>query len=234
MRRSCRSPATTGQFRSTVPTAVAGGRASPDVGWQAATGSYTPRRSASPLLAGRLFDEQRSARRSERSVICEARPYNAATSPVKAPVGKQIKTGSGNAESRRRRRQHSPRRPSRRSTHRHVLLQLSRAYPSQTTLFVKSEGRAPNEALGVDPQRGEVASRLKIVIADAHSLADVAAESVRSTKLVLWLLGVFADHRAQSSRSSASMASCPMSYASAHARSALASRSVPRVRTSSG
>jgi putative ABC transport system permease protein len=163
------------------------GERPPDVGWQAASAGYF-RTIGIPLVAGRLFDERDRPGGPTVVVISEAvqRKYFAG----EAAVGKQLKTGTtttaeivgvvGNI-----------RRAGLRDDPRADLYFPAEQAPSfQTTLFIRTTGD-PVKALA-SLQAAIKSVEPKVIINDAQSFADVAAESVRTTKLVLWLLGVFA------------------------------------------
>jgi putative ABC transport system permease protein len=169
-----------------VEQPVPAGERAPEVGWQVASGGFF-RTLEIPLLAGRLFDER--DRPGGPTVVIVSEAIQKRFFPSESAVGKQLRFGNGTAEIvgvvgdiRRAGLRDEPR------TDMYLPFELSPS--SQTTLFVRTAGN-PNAALlslqsairSIDP---------KTVFLESASLEDIAAESVRTTKLVLWLLGVFA------------------------------------------
>jgi putative ABC transport system permease protein len=67
---------------------------------------------------------------------------------------------------------------------------FEQSLPLQTTLFIRTAGDPSQQLASLQAAIKSVDKQT--VLRDAQSLADVAAESVRTTKLVLWLLGLFA------------------------------------------
>ena len=165
---------------------VPAGERAPEVGWQVASGGFFKALDI-PLLAGRLFDER--DRPGSPTVVIVSQAIQKRFFPNENAVGKQLTLGSGTAEIvgvvgdiRRAGLRDEPR------TDMYLPFELS---PSlQTTLFVRTAGD-PNTSLpalqsairSIDP---------KTLFLESASLGEIAAESVRTTKLVLWLLGVFA------------------------------------------
>jgi putative ABC transport system permease protein len=139
------------------------------------------------LLAGRLFDERDRPAGPAVVIVSEAvqRRYFAGENAV----GKQIRLGNGTAEIvgvvgniRRAGLRDEPRAD--------LYLSSELSPVLQTTFFVRTK-TDPVKMLA--SLQGAVKSvEPKTIITNPESLAAVAAESVRSTKLVLWLLGVFA------------------------------------------
>jgi predicted permease len=169
-----------------VDQRVPPGERPPEVGWQLASGGFF-KTIGIPLVAGRVFDE-RDRMDAPRVVIVStslARRYF----PEGSAVGKQVVSGQSSVEIigvvgdiRRAGLRDEPR-PD-------MYFAVEQALPLQTTLFIRTVG----DPL---PQLPLLQAAIKSVdaqtaILESQSLADVAAESVRTTKLVLWLLGVFA------------------------------------------
>lgn len=165
---------------------LASGERPPDVGWQAASAGYF-RTIGIPLVAGRLFDDRDRPGGPAVVVISEAvqQKYFAG----ETAVGKQLRLGQNTAEIvgvvgniRRAGLRDDPRAD--------MYFPSEQSPAFQTNFFIRTKGD-PNKAIaslqsalkGVEP---------KVMISEPQSFADVAAESVRTTKLVLWLLGVFA------------------------------------------
>jgi predicted permease len=169
-----------------VDQRVPPGERPPEVGWQLASGGFF-KALGIPLLAGRVFD-QRDRMNTPRVAIVSA-ALAKRYSPDGSAIGKQVVLGQSAAEIvgivgdiRRAGLRDEPR-PD-------MYFPFEQALPLQTTLFVRTAGD-PSRQLGLlqaaikslDPQT---------VFLESQSLAEVAAESVRTTKLVLWLLGIFA------------------------------------------
>jgi putative ABC transport system permease protein len=166
---------------------VAPGERAPDVGWQAASGPYF-RTLEIPLVAGRLFDER--DRPGSPSVVIVSEAIQKRFFPNESAIGKRVKTGDtttaeiigvvGNI--RRAGLRDDP--------WADMYFPFERSPSNQITVFVRTAGD-PDRALpalhaaikGVDS---------RTMIEGSRSLADVAAESMRTTKLILWLLGLFA------------------------------------------
>jgi putative ABC transport system permease protein len=166
---------------------VPAGERPPEVGWQSASGGYFKALQI-PLIAGRLFDERDRPDGPPVVIVSEAiqRRFFANESAV----GKRVKTGDTTSAEivgvvgniRRAGLRDDPRAD--------MYFPAERVFPGQTTLFIRTSGD-PNRALtamqnalkGVEP---------RITLLESRSLEAVAAESVRVTKLVFLLLGVFA------------------------------------------
>jgi predicted permease len=169
-----------------VEQPVPAGERAPEVGWQVATGTFF-KALRIPLLAGRLFDERDIPGGPRVVIISEAiaKRYF----PNQDPVGKQLKQGPTTAEIvgvvgdiRRAGLRDDPR-PD-------MYFAAEQGPQLSTTWFIRTAS-SPTKALA-SLQNALKAIDSKTVFLESASLADVAAESVRTTKLVLWLLGVFA------------------------------------------
>ena len=165
---------------------VPAGERPPEVGWQLASNGYFKALQI-PLVSGRLFDErdgtERPARRDHQRGDSEA------LLPERERRRQAGEAGRPDARDRRRRRQHSSRGTARRAAGGHVL--PVRAQPPRADDAVRANRDRP----------GEVPAGLKSAIAriepnafvaEAQTLSHVASESERITRVVLWLLGVFA------------------------------------------
>jgi putative ABC transport system permease protein len=175
----------TGPFERPEQPVPSGERA-PDVGWQAASGPYFKALDI-PLVAGRLFDER--DRPDSPPVVIVSEAIRKRFFPNETAVGKRVKTGDGTSEIvgvvgdiRRAGLRDDPRAD--------MYFPFERGPSNQITLFVRTSG---------DPDRAVPALRAALksvdsrtVVESTRSLADVASESMRTTKLVLWLLGLFA------------------------------------------
>ncbi|HEX4681575.1 MAG TPA: ABC transporter permease [Gemmatimonadaceae bacterium] len=169
---------------------VPDGERPPEVGWQVATGSFFTALRI-PLLAGRMFGAS-DVPGGPRVVIVSdaiAKRYF----PGENPIGKHLIFGSGSprrtmevvgvvGDIRRAGLRDDPR-PD-------MYFAAEQDPPLQTTWFVRTAGE-PTKALA-SLQNALKSIDAKTVFIESASLADVATESVRTTKLVLWLLGVFA------------------------------------------
>jgi putative ABC transport system permease protein len=165
---------------------AAAGERAPEVGWQVASGGFF-KALAIPLLSGRLFNDR--DRPGGPVVVIVSQAIQKRFFPNENVLGKQIKLGNGTAEIvgvvgdiRRAGLRDEPR------TDMYLPFELSPAL--QTTLFVRTQ-REPNGSLAT-LQSVIRSLESKTVFMESASLEDIAAESVRTTKLVLWLLGVFA------------------------------------------
>ncbi len=166
---------------------VAPGERAPDVGWQAASGSYFKSLEI-PLVAGRLFDER--DRPDSPPVVIVSEAIQKRFFPNESAVGKRVKTGDtttaeivgvvGNI--RRAGLRDDP--------WADMYYPFERNPGNQITLFVRTAGD-PDRALPA-LQSALKSVEPRTVIEGSRSLADVASESMRTTKLLLWLLGIFA------------------------------------------
>jgi putative ABC transport system permease protein len=165
---------------------VAAGERPPEVGWQAASGGFF-KALGIPLIAGRVFDERDRPGGPPVVVISEA--IQKRFFPNESPVGHQIKMGERTPEIigvvgniRRAGLRDDPRAD--------LYFSAEQSPSTQTTLFVRTAGD-PGAALSA-LQNAIRSVEAKTTFIESHSLGDIATESVRATKLVLWLLGVFA------------------------------------------
>ena len=172
-------------FERTDKPAAAGERP-PEVGWQAASGGYF-RTLGIPLISGRVFDERDRPGGPRVVVISEA--IQTRYFPNENAVGKLIKQGDGPAEIvgvvgniRRAGLRDDPRAD--------LYFPAEQSPGTQTTIFVRTAGDPGAALASIQNAIRSVEARTTFI--EPHSLDDIAAESVRATKLVLWLLGVFA------------------------------------------
>jgi predicted permease len=162
------------------------GERPPDVGWQLASGGFF-RALRIPLVEGRLFDRRDAPGSPPVVIVSEAvRGRFFGTEPA---VGRTIRLGGETAaivgvvgDIRRAGLDDEPRAD--------MYFPFEQAYGGQITLFVRTAGE-PTAALGAIRQaiRGVEPNA---ALAEERSLAEVASESVRITRLVLWLLAGFA------------------------------------------
>ena len=165
---------------------VPAGERPPEVGWQLASNGYFKALQI-PLVSGRLFDERDGQNAPPVVIISEA--IQKRFFPNESAVGKQVKQGDQTLEIvgvvgniRRAGLRDEPRAD--------MYFPFERNLPGQMTLFVRT---------ATDPEKSLPALRSAIAriepnafVADAQTLSHVASESERITRVVLWLLGVFA------------------------------------------
>jgi putative ABC transport system permease protein len=165
---------------------VTPGERPPEVGWQVASAGFFKALSI-PLIAGRLFDERDRPAGPQVAIVSDA--IQKRYFPNESAIGKQLKGGNGTVEIvgvvgniRRAGLRDEPRAD--------LYFPFEQSPSTQTTLFVRTAGDPVKELASFQAALRSVES--KTVFLESQSLADVAAESVRTTKLILWLLGVFA------------------------------------------
>jgi putative ABC transport system permease protein len=164
---------------------VAAGERPPDVGWQVASGGYFSALRI-PLVRGRLFDEREKP--GSPPVVIISAAVEKQYFPNENPIGMKVRLGDDEAEIvgvvgdiRRAGLTDSPRAD--------MYLPAEMAPGQGTTLFIRTTG----EPLRSLPQIATTLRRLepRLVIGDTATLAAIARESMATTRLVLWLLGVF-------------------------------------------
>jgi predicted permease len=165
---------------------VPAGERAPEVGWQVASGGFF-KALRIPLIAGRLFDER--DRPGGAPVVIISQSIQRRFFPTENPVGKLFKSGNGTAEIvgvvgdiRRAGLRDDPRAD--------LYLPAELSPQLQATLFVRTSGDPSKSLPSLQAALRGVDS--KTMFLESISLADIASESVRTTKLVLWLLAVFA------------------------------------------
>ena len=166
---------------------VAAGERPPEVGWQLASHGYFKALQI-PLVSGRLFDDRDLPNAPPVVIVSEA--IEKRFFPNERAVGKRVKLqGDQTAEIvgvvgniRRAGLRDEPRAD--------MYFPFERNKPGQTTLFVRTAS-SPEKAL---PTIMAAIKRLEpnAFVSDEQTLAHVASESERVTRVVLWLLGVFA------------------------------------------
>jgi putative ABC transport system permease protein len=163
------------------------GERPPDVGWQVASGGYF-RALQIPLKSGRLFDERDGPDSAPAVIVSEAieqRFY-----PGESAVGRFVKTGATTSAEivgvvgniRRAALTDEPR------------MDMYFPFESQPgggiTMFARTMG---NPAATLPAIRDAFhAIEPNLVMLNSITLAETAAQSVGTTRLTLWLLGVFA------------------------------------------
>jgi predicted permease len=166
---------------------VPAGERPPEVGWQLASNGYFKALQI-PLVAGRLFDDRDLPNAPPVVIVSEA--IQRRFFPNESAVGKRVKIqGDQTAEIvgvvgniRRAGLRDEPRAD--------MYFPFERAKPGQTTLFVRTASN-PEKTL---PAIRAAITRFEpnAVVSDEQTLAHVASESERVTRVVLWLLGAFA------------------------------------------
>ena len=165
---------------------VAAGERPPEVGWQQASNGYFKALQI-PLIAGRLFDDRDDDKAPQVVIVSEA--IQKRFFPNESAVGKFVKQGTDQFEIvgvvgniRRAGLRDEPRAD--------MYFPFERFKPGQTTLFVR---------MASDPEQSVPVLEAAIAgiepnafLSEFRTLAHVAAESERVTRVVLWLLGVFA------------------------------------------
>ena len=166
---------------------VPAGERPPEVGWQLASNGYFKALQI-PLVSGRLFDD-RDAGEKAPGVVIVSEAIQKRFFPNESAVGKQLKQGDQRLEIvgvvgniRRAGLRDEPRAD--------MYFPFEHNVPGQITVFVRTAS---------DPDRSLSAIKAAIArveptafIADVQTLSQVASESERVTRVVLWLLGIFA------------------------------------------
>ncbi|HUQ81383.1 MAG TPA: ABC transporter permease [Gemmatimonadaceae bacterium] len=162
------------------------GERPPEVGWQLASNGYFKALQI-PLVAGRLFDQRDIQTAPPVVIISEA--IQKRFFPNESAVGKYVKQGTDQLEIvgvvgniRRAGLRDEPRAD--------MYFPFERNKPGQTTLFVRTASD-PEKAL---PALKAAIARIEpnAFVSEAQTLTHVASESERVTRVMLWLLGVFA------------------------------------------
>jgi putative ABC transport system permease protein len=163
------------------------GQRPPDVGWQAASGGFF-RAMGIPLKSGRLFDERDTPTSPWVTIVSEA--IGKRFFPGEDPVGKSVRLGPEVTaeivgvvgDIRRANLTDEP--------HADMYMPFERNPGNQTTLFIRTKG---DPALTLGPARAALREiEPEAGIFGTPTMAEVASDSVRVTKLVLWLLAIFA------------------------------------------
>ena len=169
-----------------VEQPVPAGQRPPDVGWQSASGGFFTALQI-PLLEGRLFDER--DRPGGRPVVIVSESIRREHFADERAVGRQIRLGDGTAEIvgvvgdiRRAGLRDDPRAD--------LYFPFEASPGNQITLFVRTSGDPVNAVTSVHAALRVIEPGTAFL--RTRTLSDVAADSVRVTEFVLWLLGVFA------------------------------------------
>jgi predicted permease len=169
-----------------VDQRVPQGERPPEVGWQQASGGFF-KALGIPLIAGRVFDERDRMNGPRVAIVSAALAKR--YFPNESAIGKQVVMGPATmqivgvvGDIRRAGLRDEPR-PD-------MYFPFEQSLPLQTTLFLRTTGDPSRQLASLQAAIKSVDKQT--VFLDSQSLAEVAAESVRTTKLVLWLLGLFA------------------------------------------
>lgn len=162
------------------------GERPPEVGWQSATAGYFQALDI-PLVEGRLFDDVRDGVDAPPVVIISAAARDRYF-PGESPVGRRLRTGDGEAEIvgvvgsiRRAALTDEP--------WADLYFAQSQSPGASMTLFVRGDG---NDALPAAIRATLREVEPGMLIRSVTPLAEIAGESVQVTRLVLWLMGLFA------------------------------------------
>ncbi|HET7216663.1 MAG TPA: ABC transporter permease [Vicinamibacterales bacterium] len=164
---------------------VPAGERPPDVGWQVASGAFFSALRI-PLLQGRLFDARDAP--SSPPVVIISTAIRKQYFPNEDPIGMKVRLGDADAEivgvvgDIRRAGLTDALRAD-------MYLPFELSPPPGTTLFIRTSGD-PLQAL---PQITSALRHIepRLVVGDTVTLAAIARESMSTTRLLLWLLGVF-------------------------------------------
>ncbi len=168
-----------------VDRPVPPGQRPPDIGWQQASRGYFEALRI-PLKAGRHFEPSDVG--GPGVVIVSEAVVRRFFDPGESAVGSRIKIGNGEAEIigvvgdiRRAALTDEPRAD--------LYISFERTVPGGITLFVRSK---PGETVTHDAVRTAIrAIEPNARVEPSVSLDEIAEESAASTRLVMWLLGVF-------------------------------------------
>ena len=165
---------------------VPAGQRPPDVGWQSASGGYFEALRI-PLRSGRVFSISDRGDRPPVVIVSEA--VERRFFPGESAVGRKVRIGDDDAEIvgvvgdiRRAALTDEPRAD--------MYFPVEREPASAITLFIRTKGD-PVAALPAIQSTLRSLER-QMAFAASSTLEAVAAESVASTRLAFWLLGVFA------------------------------------------
>ena len=171
---------------SRVDRPLAAGERPPEVGWQVASGGYFEALQI-PLKAGRLFDA--SDRLDGAPVVIVSEALASTYFPNESVVGKRVQLGDRVAEIvgvvgsiRRAGLRDEPRAD--------MYMAAEQSPGLQTTLFIRTSSD-PSRSLAAI-RRGIREIEPNLTVLDTRTLGDIASESMRATRLLLWLLGIFA------------------------------------------
>jgi len=164
---------------------VAAGERPPEVGWQVASGGYFQALQI-PLRSGRLFDDRDI---TGRLVVIISEAIERRFFPNESAVGREVLIGERRAEIvgvvgniRRADIREQPRAD--------MYFSFENEPGNQITFFVQTSGEPTAATSAV--QSALKAIEPGMVILQTRSMRDIVADGFRMTKLVLWLLGVFA------------------------------------------
>jgi predicted permease len=163
------------------------GERPPEVGWQVASTGYFKALQI-PLIAGRLFDERDV--QSAPAVVIISEAIQKRFFPNESAIGKHVVQGNNQTAEivgvvgniRRAGLRDEPRAD--------MYFPFERNKPGQLTWFVRTASDPERSLSAVQAAIGRIEPNA--YISETQTLSHVASESERVTRVVLWLLGVFA------------------------------------------
>jgi len=165
---------------------VPAGERPPDVGWQLASGGFF-KALGIPLLSGRLFDAR--DRPGSQPVVIISRAIERQYFPNENPVGRKVKLGDSDAEIvgvvgdiRRAGLTNAPRAD--------MYLPFEFSPAMGITVFVHTSHEPMATLPSIISSLRSIESR--VLIGETTTLGQVAKNSTGTTRLMLWLLGIFA------------------------------------------
>ncbi len=162
------------------------GERAPLVGWQVASGGYF-KALGIPLKAGRFFDERDRPGNPPGVIISESlgRQFFGTENPIGTTINdgdERIEIVGVVGDIRRAGLAEEPR-PD-------LYFPFERSPSQGITLFIRTEGDPALARPGIQAALRSVEPN--VVIQSPRSMAEIASDSVQVTRLMLWLLGIFA------------------------------------------
>ena len=165
---------------------VPAGTRPPDVGWQGASGGYFEALRI-PLVSGRFFDSRDAA--AGAPVVIISRALEEQFFPGESAIGRRVVSGDGQAEIvgvvgsiRRAGLAEEPRAD--------MYFPFERVPPASTTIFLRTAAEPEGAFSAVRSTLRDLEPSLRF--GEMRTMSRVAAQSIATTKLELWLLGIFA------------------------------------------
>jgi putative ABC transport system permease protein len=163
------------------------GERPPEVGWQVASNGYFKALQI-PLVSGRLFDERDV--QSAPAVVIVSEAIQKRFFPNESAIGKQVVQGDNQTAEivgvvgniRRAGLRDEPRAD--------MYFPFERNKPGQLTWFVRTASDPERSLSAIKTAIGRIEPNA--YISETQTLSHVASESERVTRVVLWLLGIFA------------------------------------------
>ncbi len=162
------------------------GERAPLVGWQVASGGYF-KALAIPLKAGRFFDQRDRPGNPPAVIISEAlrRQFFGTENPIGTTINdgdERIEIVGVVGDIRRAGLAEEPR-PD-------LYFPFERSPSQGITLFIRTEGDPARATSGIHGALRSIEP--SVVLLQSRTMADIASDSVQVTRLMLWLLGIFA------------------------------------------